>query len=162
MSLVTRDGATQNVLPRIVESSDRLVADVAKKRRFVDQVADELRILNHEPSQDQSFSFEHVHKDQGTTRMSACVRGSTSKWSANWPLKPVTSIVWPGLRPLTSIPVEALTNTLISPEPSLTTIMNPKGRSLTIGCVIVPVMRTIEPSVSSFTSPVSTGNGCTF
>ena len=37
-----------------------------------------------------------------------------------------------------------------------------EGRSLMTGCVIVAVIRTIEPSVSSFTSPVATGCGCTF
>ena len=42
--------------------------------------------------------------------------------------------------------VEAQTKTLTSPDPSLTTMMNPNGRSLTMGCVIVPVMRTIVPS----------------
>ncbi len=70
---------------------------------------------------------------QGRILMSSCVRGSTSKELPNWPLKPVTSMVWPWLNPLTSIPVEAETNACTSPDPSLMKTMYPYGRSLMMG-----------------------------
>ena len=66
--------------------------------------------LKGSPSSLRDCPENRVFENQGMTLMSPCTRGSTSKAASNWPLNPVNSMVWPGLKPLTSMPVEALTN----------------------------------------------------
>ena len=51
MSFVTRDWSIQNVLASVVKVSDFLISDVTKKRRFVEQRQNKLRIIDGERAQ---------------------------------------------------------------------------------------------------------------